>query len=128
MLSHTLPSPDWCGTGLTAPSLKKQNNNKKKSLSTIIFVAGARQTQGLSNSLRLAFSSRLGLGGLKPQVLVILCMWEEKREGLKRKNSPVVDSTLPSVRVVLLLFPQLCLCCCLAEYLSSSVSVSAFSG
>lgn len=38
------------------------------------------------------------------------------------------SSVLPSVRVVLLLFPRLCLCCCLAEYLFSSVALSASSG
>lgn len=42
----------------------------------------------MSHSLRLAFSSRLGLGGLRPQVLGILCRWEDKRE----KKTPVLDS------------------------------------
>lgn len=119
-------------------SLEEQNNNQKKkkqkkSLSTIVFVAAVRQTLELSDSLRLRFSSRLGLGGLSPQLLVILCMWEETRDDFKKgKTVPLrarSSSALPSVRVVLLLFPPLCLCCCcLAEYLSSSVALSAFSG
>lgn len=103
---------------------KQQQEKKKKSLRTIVFAAAARHTLEPSNSLRSAFSSRVGL---RPQVHVGRKAWGFKKEKTVRLWARS-SSKLPSVRRVLLLFPQLCLCCCLAEYLSSSVSLSAFSG
>lgn len=60
-------------------------------------------------------------------MLVILCRWDDEREGVKRKESSRSGSSAVllsvSAKVLLLLFSssQLCLCCCLVEYLCCSL-------